>query len=804
MQTRQTARIWFDALSAKSFILKYRPELLNFMYPTSLPATLESRIAKEAIRDFLPKPAELHESFAIDRVLLRFKDRGVLMEVSYEGGESRLGDILTAIRKHLGTADPSTMANSETTSIFRGFDKIRAFLVKGEPFLEDLSAKRSSTRLKIDFHGPDPPMEKLYSVLRPFGRLSDIRVHPNKDGPRFAVAIFRSHRGSCSAKLCANGLDVAGTRISTDYVPMIRVNLLRKMISDHPRIFIPIGVTALAAASYSIFDPLRTMAIRSKVSGGIFSTQAGYLNSFQNMTKQRLSQYLDVAKWFGGSTAGAHAYPSHEFAETRKVTTAVKKWLEDNISTVLAVVGPKGYGTTELVESVASKRKNKLVIRCDEIAGSSDVDVIPRLARQVGYFPYMSLNRFFGLIETLVASTTGQKVGLATSYEGELRKVLQLTSFALAELGAKREVNPAASASALDDFPVVIISNYMDDYNETFASESSKQTRIFYSILAEWASFLASSGIAHVVFVSSGGLNETGQHGGDGLKKLLANTLPSGSLEVVTFSDASPDESFRFLKSRLFGKIEDDQIDDDLNMVVKTLGGRLSDLENFIIKVKGTDMSITEALDDLVLRSMNDLRKYGIDRTRDGSDWTSSQFWFTIKALASTSAISFHALKNSPIFGGNEAALISMNRADLIYISYENGVPLSVTAAKPLHHKAMEKMASVNSKATTDLDMNLFKTLMQQEDAKAKELEAEIKDVLEALKESGLKIPSDAVKPPQVPPSTGWLTWSKSAESEAQNMHPLIARYQYLVTLLGESQTKLEKYWRDLLICKAA
>lgn len=98
---------------------------------------------------------------------------------------------------------------------------IRTFLVKGEPFYEDMVARYPSPRLRIEFQGEPVTVERLYKHLRKYGRIYDIAVYPNpftsKDPPRYAIAQFTRIRSATSARNCLHGHYIRGQRINILY-----------------------------------------------------------------------------------------------------------------------------------------------------------------------------------------------------------------------------------------------------------------------------------------------------------------------------------------------------------------------------------------------------------------------------------------------------------------------------------------------------------------------------------------------------------------------------------------------------------
>lgn len=226
------------------------------------------------------------------------------------------------------------------------------------------------------------------------------------------------------------------------------------------------------------------------------------------------------------------------------------------------------------------------------------------LAKEVGYFPVFTwVSSMSGLIDTVVAATTGQKTGFSTNPDSQTKAILETVALALrdvvpnekearkrAEEEAQREnfldrlasiitgrkakpsvlSNEKSSEDADEDkldeksIPIVVIDNYM--YRET-----TKNAKLWEE-LAEWAALLIENEIAHVVFVSSNA----------GVMKTLGKALPGKSFSNIALSDAPPEMAMSFINKQLGSEVQDP----DLHDVVAALGGRLTELELLVQKMK--------------------------------------------------------------------------------------------------------------------------------------------------------------------------------------------------------------------------
>lgn len=101
------------------------------------------------------------------------------------------------------------------------FQSVRAFFVKGAPFVEDILSRYPTQRVRVEFQGDAVNVERLYQHLRPYGKIFDIALYPNpimaKDPARYAIVQFTRVRSATSARNCLHGHYVDGTRLNILY-----------------------------------------------------------------------------------------------------------------------------------------------------------------------------------------------------------------------------------------------------------------------------------------------------------------------------------------------------------------------------------------------------------------------------------------------------------------------------------------------------------------------------------------------------------------------------------------------------------
>lgn len=231
------------------------------------------------------------------------------------------------------------------------FRTVRAFLVRGAPFMEDMIARYPTQRLRIEFQGEPVNIERLYKQLRPYGRVFDISIYPNphiaKDPARYAIVQFTRIRYATSARNCLHGHYIDGTRLNVLYERQLRTNVVKEWLVSHPRITVPLFAAIFAGITYIVFDPIRVFFITSKVTKRF------------NLEEYALYRWLRSETWArlipGGS--GSHIEGSSIWAHDVEKTDKLKSWLAETPETFVLVTGHKGSGKSALVKSAIEDRK---------------------------------------------------------------------------------------------------------------------------------------------------------------------------------------------------------------------------------------------------------------------------------------------------------------------------------------------------------------------------------------------------------------------------------------------------------------
>lgn len=217
---------------------------------TADPATL----AKLAIPRSLP--------INIVEVLPRLKEGGAFVKFSHDS-LVRASDVEKSLNQYL--------RDNPIKPWFNPFWRVRAALVHGRPWVEDLH-RFPSSRLKVEFVSKaagkelaELSQEDLYSLFRKYGKLVDIVPQPaeSKVTPRYAYLNFTRVRHAIMAKNCMHGYIIpekggeagTGTLLKVGCERKAKAHWIRDWLLNHPRIVIPALFALIAAASVAVFDP---------------------------------------------------------------------------------------------------------------------------------------------------------------------------------------------------------------------------------------------------------------------------------------------------------------------------------------------------------------------------------------------------------------------------------------------------------------------------------------------------------------------------------------------------------------------
>ncbi|KAL1924976.1 uncharacterized protein VTP21DRAFT_4630 [Calcarisporiella thermophila] len=765
-ETRCRARFLHNGESASKEEMKEGMVYIDNLYPLRFnmfdvrqilfrPST--DQILNRAKREIVPI---MPFGFKIKDAIPRLKDGGAFLRFEFrttegESPQKLLDEIQNRIQTHL--------KDKKIISWFN-LQRVRAFVVRGEPFMEDMVLHYASPKVKVEFQGATnfPSMEALYKTFRQFGRIFDIQlISPSaKELPKYAIVQFTRVRNATSARNCLHGMRVEDARLSIFYERQMRTNVIKQWITSHPRIAIPLIAGSLGLITWAVFDPIRIFCITSKITRRF------------NPDEYALYRWLRRETWARLTSPAPSGEDVTGWSDRAESNEQLINWLNEYPETFIIVTGPKGSGKSALVRKAIEKKKHKLIINCDNLVSSRSMNATAaELAKQVGYFPVFTfLTSASGMLDAIVTATTGQKTGLSASSESLIKQILETTALALHDItptkhsveaqGEKKRKQSLSTEEELkldlDDIPVVVIDGFLLREKSGFKE--------MWDSLAEWAAVLVENHVAHVVFVSNNVQ----------ANKTISRALPNKTFNIVTLSDASTETALEYVRKHL------DQHEDTPELVesVRMLGGRLTDLDLLVQRVRG-GWSLREAAADIVTKAVTEIRKHAFGEDAEDVEkimWNEVQIWQVIKALAENGVASYEELKWSGFFKGDDRPFEAMERSELISISHYNGRPQSIRPGKPVYLAAFRDIVADRS-FSAEMEQQSLSYLISQETQKINQLEEELRGLASLFSTS----------------TGGWLFGGGSKAPRE-----LEGRVAYLLNMIQTSHGKVLEWEKQL------
>ncbi|KAI5900140.1 uncharacterized protein SCHCODRAFT_02607113 [Schizophyllum commune H4-8] len=761
--------------------------------------------------------------FEILSVVPYQKDGGAFIKFKYAGDEAALPTIEQALK------DSTRKSGGLQTWI--GLRRADVWLVKAkQPWLEDMD-RWASMSLRVEFLGGELPEEQVFELFRPYGRIEDIEA-PKVAGKNPAIVVeYRRYRPATIARNVLNGYEVtlpsgAKVRVRPTYQPVMHAYAMRDWLSKHPRIVLPVVIFLLGSLTYAIFDPIRSLMVEAKLLNWFDYKEYRLWQWFRENALDRLPLT------FESKIAAAPAEDA--WKERMEAFTAIRAYLNDFPSTVAFIHGPQGSGKTRMARAVLEPLdRPTLEIDCRELVKStSDAQMIGTLAKQTGYWPIFTfLNSMSNLIDLASVGMIGQKAGFGSSTPDQLRDILSTVTVSLKRANeshrnemlkeAKRQearqartkgfsalwsrvtglvgggstepagpgnsakdehqhdypehekpaqeksnhelkdemarkVKGTQDAEALQSLPTVVIRNYA-------GSGSNKEELL--EVLAQWGTSLVENKIAHVLILSDNRENS----------KRLAKALPTKPLYTVALSDADPNTSLSYVKQKLQDADVDSSFTSEQIGLIQRLGGRASDLESLVHKVRN-GQTVEDAVEDIVSRGVAELRKNAFGDDADDAKnlpWSREQAWHVLKQLAKQEEIPYQDLLLNFPFKGDENALRAMEQAELITVGTNNGRPSAVRPGKPVYKWVFERLYK-DSIFEAMMDTAYNKKIIDASETIVKDCE----DELLKLKEIGLE--------------NGWLGRTPSSE-RANYLYDKMMKAQRKIVQLERKNDELKK-----------
>jgi hypothetical protein len=661
-------------------------------------------LVKRAMPETLP--------MKVTEIIPRLKDGGAYVKFSHP-------DEITADEIE-GTLE-RLLQEKPVKPWFNPFRGVKAGLVKGVPWLEDLY-RFPKNRVKVEFVAPtagndgvELSQETLYSLFRRYGKIAEITSQPpdSKILPKYAYVDFVLLRDSIMGRNCLHGFTVPedlgggknGTKLRLSYEQRVKPHHIWDWVSNHPRIVIPLIAAFIAAFTVIVFDPIREFFIKAHVQKSFQISNSKVYKWFKRQTSDIMSQIRQKTEQAGLSALWTHR---------KDLIDDINNWLLETADTFIVVQGPRGSGKKDLVlDQVLKDRDNVLVVDCKPIVEArGEAGTIKHLASAVGYRPVFSwANNLSSLIDLAVQGTTGVKANFSETLESQITKILQTSAVALKNVALDGRSKNDKDATLSDDAyleahpekrAVVVIDNFL---------HKNEETSLVYDKIAEWAAALVQSNIAHVIFLT----NDTSY------SKSLSKSLPDRVFRTVALGDLSPSIAKQYVVSHLD---PDDQVlagdqeastEDkerilkegtyrkdlkELDECIESLGGRLTDLE-FLARRLKSGQSPKRAVAEIIEQSASEIIKMYFPTAGAGDKkWSPEQAWFLVREIAKKESLRYNEVLLSNTFASSttsaasngETALESLANAELITVTTHKGRPQTIRAGKPVYQAAFNSL----------------------------------------------------------------------------------------------------------------
>ncbi|KAJ7197249.1 RNA12 protein-domain-containing protein [Mycena pura] len=570
----------------------------------------------------------------------------------------------------------------------------------------------------------------------------------------------------------------ASTRLHLTYSPPFHPHKIQEWLTNHPKIVLPIIIFLLGSLTYTIFDPIRSFMIQAKMQDWFdirefriyqwlraksvelrIYTPAFKTSSKEEVWKERelaekdVRRYLEdwpstIAFMHGPQGSGKSRLLNNVLTDSeRTVLTVDCRPLQNATSdaqllTVIArqvgywpvfsffnsanhiidlasvgLIGQKGKPVivaSNLSSSLPDQVREMLsVVRIalDSVKASHQRDVQRKARRTTqaearALADALHLERIRrgtwhdGRLDCIAGNGIMAELGVGDElFDDDISiatvEVAEIERQQRNEQEIKKKEKGNAELGAVESLPVVVIRNF----------DGSTREEIF-DVIAEWAASLVEQQLAHVVVVTDNRENS----------KRLAKALPSKPLQTIALSDADEASALAFVKRKLKDAGINLEYTREQVASVQCLGGRASDLESLIHKVRN-GVTLSEAVEDIIARGVSELRKNAFGDDEDDAKnlpWSREETWSLFKLLSKQAEVPYHDVLLDFPFKGDEASLRSMERAELITIATHNAIrhiypgrPSTIRPGRPVYRYVFERL--VNDpifQATQDIAFN--------------------------------------------------------------------------------------------------
>lgn len=619
---------------------------------------------------------------------------------------------------------------------------VRAFRVRGEPYIEDLHSRYPGSTLRVKADSGTLHEETLFAQLRRYGQLDDLTRLPDGNGFR---ASFRYTSAAVSARNCLHRSRVdpaaeiaegsSTPRLHIEFEPFMQ-KYLRDMVANNPRYVIPVIILTTLGMTYFIWDPIRINSVQFKLAQ---AQDASGGTAQDGGRTWREALFRTWARW---SAASARYLPGSRRRESDLTDLladlwrgrdaemgSLRAWLTQPQDRVMLLTGPRGNGQKEIVRHIVRGAAVTVDVGTMLDQASDEQVFVNRFCRAFGYWPAPLAERQLTAVLDLVMPGSG-KLGQGSEVLNIVQRILSLVTQALTAWRLT-QLQGSASPDAYRP-PLFVI--------EGFTSENKDRYPGFFELLVTWASYVSGAQLARVLFIADNSFAEP--------MILAALKDQPEKLDVQQLRDADRAAVQATLQRRLGVEMSDDEL--------RAVGGRFRDIQALFANVQGgaePHMAVRRLVEAAAM-TVRTLLVTG----QPGAKWSRPQLWKAIRLLASMEpggAVPYDVFLWG-VFRGDEGALRSMLQSNLIAVVHaaeamEGDLTRRVVVpGSPLYAEVFRRLV-LNEGVAAVFDLEVAKEDIKREQKTLEAYEADLVrlqevDDVRRMKGRNLQDPNEALR----------------------------------------------------------
>ena len=379
-----------------------------------------------------------------------------------------------------------------------------------------------------------------------------------------------------------------------------------------------------------------------------------------------------------------------------------------------------------------------------------------------------------------------------------------------------------------DSIPLFVI--------DGFSPDNKDKHNNFMASFVQFAAQMTSAQLARFLFLTDSTLEES-----------ISKSMPDVKVQEVTLSDADVDSALEFVMNSVSGAMSDKMTDGtrhETKRAVRILGGRYSDLLSLVRQLE-SGASPMDAAEEIVNQSIGIVKS--ILFTDSKTAWNKTQLWLTMGMLSEmyekslqreereeqyeeAEAVQAQQHKQAQgeqheqsdrdssmrdwigyddclfnVFGGDDAALRGLVRADILRIEGRLNEQDRLRAGSPVLLEAMRRMRS-EAKFKAGMDILVAKSTIDKEQKRLQELEDDLVRVGRLENEYVEQVRRSQQVYGEHRRFKGWFGLGGESEEEAQRRlfrEEMAGRRAYLLACLTEAHEKITKADAQKRQCEA-